>query len=122
MGTSAHRLGDRVVHPRPCLRNMAIEVLLRNENGETVDSIMGVCLAPLIPAMDDQRSACLRFIDPYGDTIFNNLQAGTLRRELLAVLEAAADMNVDRETIGRVVDLVERCGDGTHLYVWFIGD
>jgi hypothetical protein len=101
---------------------MAIEVLLRNENGETVDSIMGVCLAPLIPAMDDQRSACLRFIDPYGDTIFNNLQAGTLRRELLAVLEAAADMNVDRETIGRVVDLVERCGDGTHLYVWFIGD
>lgn len=74
----------------------------------------------MIPALDDESSACLRFIDPYGDTIFNKWQAGPLRRELIAAAETAN--GIDSEVVQRVAALVERCGEGDGLYVWFIGD
>ena len=99
---------------------MAIEVFLRDENGRTIDSVFGANLAPLMPAIDDASSPCLRFIDPYGDTIFNQSQSALLCTELLDRLESAD--GIDRGSLERVAELLEQCRDGIHLYVWFVGD
>ena len=99
---------------------MPIKAFLRDERGETLDSVLGLCLRPLIPAMDDGSSPCLRFIDPYGDTMFNVWQAKALLREL-ASRRSGAD-GVDQESIDRLAALVARCAEGIHLYLWFVGD
>ena len=98
---------------------MAIEALLRDEQGATLDAVHGLCLRPLIPAMDDESSPCLRFIDPYGDTMFNACQAKALSRELASRRHVDG---IDQASIDRLAELIDRCADGTHLYLWFIGD
>ena len=98
---------------------MAIDVYLRNEQGETLDSVNGVFLQPAMPAMDDESSPCLRFIDPCGDTIFNRRQMAPLLRELS---KSRAIVGIDPESIDGIAALIERCAAGTHLYLWFVGD
>jgi hypothetical protein len=67
-----------------------------------------------------RTSPCLQWIDPYGDTIFNAAQSGALVAELqAAALTLSGD---DRRSVEGLVELAQRCADGTHLYVWCVGD
>ncbi len=93
---------------------------LRNERGETLACVADVCLQPIVPAMDDASSPCLRFIDPYGDTVFNRWQARPLRDELLAAVETLDSAH--RDSVSNVLSLLDQCAEGNHLYVWFVGD
>jgi hypothetical protein len=99
---------------------VAIEAQLRNERGEIIEVVSGVCLQPIVPAMDDVSSPCLRFIDPHGDTMFNAWQAQPLRDELLAGVSTVDETT--RPAIEGVISMLDRCAQGVHLYVWFVGD
>ncbi len=66
------------------------------------------------------RSACLRFIDPYGDTVLNQLQLPVL----IAELEEMARRPLSAELGGRlskVVAFLTSC-KGVHQHVRFMGD
>jgi hypothetical protein len=69
---------------------------------------------------DTSRTICLRFIDPYGNTVFNRAQAEVLARELSEIRN-----QLDEHTAGlfdSLVTLATRVASGLHLYLWFEGD
>ena len=65
-------------------------------------------------------TACLRFIDHYGQTIFNALQLPVLLEELETLALASADKE-DRLHLEELVSLVAEAIDGRH-FVEFMGD
>jgi hypothetical protein len=67
------------------------------------------------------RSVCLRFIDPYGDTVFNQLQVPQLIIELRALERELTDPKL-RLALAGLLSFVENAVDKVHTYVRFIGD
>src|SRR4051812_30460688 len=64
------------------------------------------------------KTVCLRFIDPFGDTVFNQAQIPYL----LAELEAELEQYVEPETkshLQKTIRLVERAVDQMHTYIKF---
>lgn len=87
--------------------------------GVVVDS--GNLLSRHVGASEWPNTICLRFVDPYGDTVFNQHQIPIVQQELEASLPLAPDSNVG-EHIARVVELLRRAAGQVHTYMWFIGD
>ena len=99
-----------------------LTVELRTERGEVLQQVFDEgAIARVRPPEDDWSSACLRFVDPYGDTIFNPVQASVLSEELKTALRLRGDAE-DRERIDRVIEVADRCAAGVHVYLWLIGD
>jgi len=70
---------------------------------------------------DLTNTVCLRFIDPWGDTVFNQSQIPVLLSELKAELTRQDDQRAS-EYLKSVIQLVELAVDQTHTYIKFIGD
>jgi hypothetical protein len=99
-----------------------LTIELRTEDGEVVEQIFDEgAVARLRPPLDDASSTCLRFIDRYGDTVFNPVQASPLIRELEAKMDSVA-LTDDSDRIVRLIELATKCATGVHVYLWFIGD
>jgi hypothetical protein len=64
---------------------------------------------------------CLRFVDPWGDTTFNQSQIPVLLAELRAVASATVQPELNAH-IEQLVDLVEQSVEQMHTYIKFIGD
>lgn len=103
---------------------MAIEVVLQDENctaaSEMIHDPDGVIIRSL-PDPADTSHSCVRFIDPYGDTIFNRLQAAEMIAEW-DTLEGSFLQNNARTLWSNVRALIVRCSQEPHLYLRFIGD
>jgi hypothetical protein len=97
-------------------------VRLQTENGETIEfrSDPADLLGQLLRGTDLSHTVCLRFIDPFGDTVFNRPQATALLGEL-AVLEPTLDDRT-RVIVDWIVTMAERVERGAHLYLKFEGD
>jgi hypothetical protein len=65
-------------------------------------------------------STCVRFIDPYGNTVFNQLQLPVLIGELEQMVRSSASEEF-RKRVTSVVSFVAE-SKGVHRYVRFIGD
>jgi hypothetical protein len=68
----------------------------------------------------NEDTTCLQFIDPYGDTVFNQLQLRVLIVELMAHrldLAGAAGAALDE-----LIPMLKRVEGHVHTYVRFIGD
>jgi hypothetical protein len=99
---------------------MPLNVELRDERGAVLAQIVGVPGPWTLPSGVDNDRSMIRFIDPYGDTIFNHLQAAELCTELISLLSVLpAD---ERAVIDSIVELAQRCTTEVHTYLWFIGD
>jgi len=75
----------------------------------------------LLSDYNDASSYCLRFIDPYGDTVFNELQIPILIDEL----SIAINKLTDHEIVGfanEVINLVKKAQNKVHTYIKFYGD
>lgn len=66
-------------------------------------------------------TTCLRFLDPYGDTIFNQSQIPVLLVELRALALRQQDAGL-REAAESLEAFVRRADEQIHLYVRFVGD
>jgi len=102
---------------------MGIDVRLEDEDGNEEKVILdpNFKIEKLLPELKDTSSCCLRFVDPYGDTMFNSLQMPTFISEL----ENAIDKVVDPESkeIGReILKLAKICKTDQHQYLKFYGD
>lgn len=74
----------------------------------------------LLRSTDLSASICLRFIDPFGDTVFNRAQCTVLLEELKS-LRAAANADA-RAYIDNVLRFTNSVSRGVHTFVRFVGD
>lgn len=102
---------------------MGVDVNRQHEDGVVIESVNDLHehLAKVLCAADLEKTACLRFVDPYGDTKFNQLQIPVLLRELEALASGGLEP-AQREHLLRVVEVVRRALEQVHVYVEFVGD
>jgi hypothetical protein len=66
-------------------------------------------------------TVCLRFVDAYGDAVFNQAQLPVLIDELQDEVPFLQAEN-DRTHIEKVIELVRGAIGSTHTYIAFLGD
>ncbi len=93
-------------------------VEIRDEDGTVLDRMHDNGeIARLVAGIVDERSfPCLRFVDPFGTTVFNAAQAGELAIEITRLADP------DDDTLTRLVDLADRVAGEVHEYLWFLGE
>jgi hypothetical protein len=64
---------------------------------------------------------CLRFVDAFGDAVFNQAQIPVLLAELRSSFSEQTDREV-KDHLVKVIGLVERATDRTDTYIKFTGD
>lgn len=68
-------------------------------------------------------SRLLHYIDPYGDAVFNHKQMPELLEDIADLATATDQLNdAERHGLDRLRVMAERCREGPHLYLWFLGD
>jgi hypothetical protein len=102
---------------------MGLSVALQDEDGRTIEVVLDSKnhLHRLLPPPDDVSYPYLRFIDWYGDTVFNRLQIEGFLNEWAKLKERAMTED-ERELILRIEKLAYDCQAEPHLYLKFIGD
>jgi hypothetical protein len=96
-----------------------IEVLREGEDGEVLGRF-GLGGRLFIPDEVRASSVCLRFVDPYGDTVFNQLQLTVLIDELKRVMDSSSDPE-NRDLLTGLVGFLDASRE-VHVYVRFVGD
>jgi hypothetical protein len=102
---------------------VGINVRTETEDGEKLsewDDPRGLTKA-LLPASSDSTFSCLRFVDRFGDAVFNQLQIPVLISELRRQAEHVKDPGT-RDHAEAILRLVEGAEGEVHTYVRFIGD
>jgi hypothetical protein len=101
---------------------MGIDAQLEDEEGRQIQFCHDASgsFYRLLNASDLSGSICLRFVDPFGDTIFNRGQAAVLLEEL-KLIRAAADP-ASAAYIDNVLRFANTASRSPHHYVRFIGD
>ena len=96
---------------------------LEAEDGEVLGEVNDGddVLHRLLPKPDEETFHCLRFVDWYGDTVFNRMQAERVLVEL-SLLQRRATSAAERQLLERIERLARRCRDEVHLYLKFYGD
>jgi hypothetical protein len=78
----------------------------------------------VLPALLDRARArsweLVKYIDPYGDTVFNHLQTSTLLAEF-RLLEEYCRSEEERAWLADAVALIAQSGE-VHTYIKLIGD
>jgi hypothetical protein len=102
---------------------MGIDVKRETERGEQQDEVLDSkgLLPLLLSRCRDRQWRLIQYIDPYGNTVFNQLQIPALLDEL-SRLKGHAESDDERAFLKAVIDLVERTKDRVHTYVKFYGD
>jgi hypothetical protein len=94
---------------------MGVDLRWESENGRPIEEILDpqMCISHLVLKTDLTRTTCLRFIDPYGDTMFNQLQIPILIDELQSILKKVQDNQI-RDHLRRVIELAEKSRGEIH--------
>jgi hypothetical protein len=102
---------------------MGMAIQLEDHQGKVLEEIpdLGRLLARLFPSWGDETFHCLRYIDPWGDTIFNHLQMEKVISELRRI-RAKTTVEAGRAFIDAIEGMATRCKEGEHLYLKFLGD
>lgn len=103
---------------------MSIDARWEDENGDEIEVVLSPPrsrLESLIPEPNVECFPCLRYIDLYGDTTFNQLQLPQLLADLKqAIIEAESPDT--RTHMQSLIDLVQRAIGVVHTYIKFYGD
>jgi hypothetical protein len=99
---------------------MGIRIMVKTEGGEIV--CRGAIYSPPSVAWDPVKFPLLSGIDPYGDTVFNRMQAARLVAEAgqLGHNVAPGGEPTGLEDIETVYATYVR--SPPHRYLWFVGD
>lgn len=97
-----------------------IDMQVRDENGEVVaHGSAGVTWSEALGELDPKEFPYLSSLLPYADTVFNARQAARLRRE---VSEQSIRNTIGNSAAVEVDRLCREVENGSHLYLWFVGD
>jgi hypothetical protein len=102
---------------------MGIDVRVETESGEVQDEVLDDenLTEKLLPDREDATSPCLRFVDPFGDTLFNQIQIPLVVTELEKRLRGSSKPEV-KEHCTAILKLVTATVGEEHTYVRFSGD
>jgi len=78
-------------------------------------------LGRLLPTNDDESCPMLASIDLYGDTVFNGIQMGRFLREWHVLSENVHSPD-EHAVVTAIGSMAQRCAEGVHLHLKFIGD
>src|SRR2546430_1403314 len=103
---------------------MGVVAVLRTERGEQLRALDDPNGGSFDGAGDfdesltkvDDSYRLLKYVDPYGDTIFNGPQMPDMLADIER-LSAVAVLPAESRGLVRLQALAERCRDGTHLYL-----
>jgi len=96
---------------------------LQGEDGVKIDEVhdpQGLIVS-YSPLLSDQSFQCLRFIDPYGNTYFNELQIEAFLAEWDRIFDKVQEDEAKRLSL-EIRSLAQRCKQEPHLYLRFLGD
>lgn len=101
---------------------MGIDVYWKNENGRILAALEDPNILSRLTSLFYRQSSsvCLRFIDPVGDTCFNQQQIPVLWTELRQLLPLISDAQASGH-VKKLAELIEGATQA-HTYIWFIGD
>jgi hypothetical protein len=93
-------------------------VEIREDDGTVLERFhdTGEIATLVAEVADDQSFCCLRFVDPYGNTIFNSNQAGELAIEITRLADP------EDVTLASVVEMADRVAGEVNQYLWLLGD
>jgi hypothetical protein len=100
---------------RPSRKGSSTDSLLRSSHEH------GEALARLLSALDRQVSGKLGWVDPYGDTLFNEQEAQVARQEVAVLTQACTD-DQQKAALLDLAGFLEECAATPGSYLWFIGD
>jgi hypothetical protein len=105
---------------------VALTIALEDESGDRHAVVFDEqdLLINLIRKAARKDAAHLRlldYVDPYGDTVFNQLQMPQISRELDDLLSSTESPEA-RELLSSIQTLVREAQEGVHLYLRLIGD
>jgi len=101
---------------------MGINVQLRTEGGELLAEVLDSKMTLSRAAINSlSGTRLLKYLMPYGDAVFNQLQAGGLAMDIRDIKEATAGTPL-ADLLAKVEPLIERLAREVHLYLWFVGD
>lgn len=96
---------------------MSLVVKLEDDLGERSEWVI---LHGVVPTYAERDFPVLRFVDPFGKTVFNHLQAEALLTEWERVKDRAKDES-QREAWEKVKEMAESCKSDRDLYLRFVG-
>jgi len=101
---------------------MGIDLSWKDEEGKSLGNVNDEknLFANALGNADLEDTVCLRFIDRYGDTIFNQLQVPILISEIEHLQMSTKDYPTVRQ-IAAILTLVQSSKE-THTYLKFYGD
>ena len=102
---------------------MGIDAQLQDERGLVIKELPDprFLVEKLLRLYEGTQTTCLRFIDPIGDTTFNQLQIPVLLGELMTAVRKCTDIQA-REHGENLLTLIESADGQVHTYIKFIGD
>jgi hypothetical protein len=102
---------------------MPLWVVLQTLDGKRLDEAAppAVALNRVLPSFEDESFPMLRFIDPYGNTLFNTNQMFGFLSEWDRLIGAINDDEISKFMM-RVRSMAERCQKNPHTFLRFIGD
>lgn len=96
---------------------------MEDERGEMLGAVDDPrnLVIQLVAAANPEESKCLRFIDPYGDTCFNQIQIPAFEEEIRSLPSGSlsAEAEAHREEI---MKLIASAKGQVHTYLKFYGD
>lgn len=77
---------------------MGIDLRWEDENGNPLAELAdpGALVERFLPHLESKDFPCLRFVDPYGDTVFDQLQIPQVVTESEKLLEQPPEPEVER--------------------------
>ena len=102
---------------------MGIELVWEEENGIELARLIDPqsLVQKWLPPEPAMNFACLRFVDPYGDTVFNTLQLPVLLQELKSCNSTSLELRA-AEHLNEAIALVGKAQGYIHTYLRFVGD
>jgi hypothetical protein len=102
---------------------MGIRVVIGSETGAVIKGVEDPknLLGRILPGEYDKKFCLLRYIDPYGNTVFNQLQLD----DFIAEWRRLRDRPIGPEAtvlLDAIENLARECQNGMHQYLTFVGD
>lgn len=103
---------------------MGMSVVLQDEKCGHISPIItdsSSVILQSLPNESDGSYVLIQFVDPYGDTVFNRLQARALIGEWDRLRPSFVKRNAEELWV-EVRKLIVQCSEEPHTYLRFIGD
>ncbi|MET8130373.1 hypothetical protein ABZV67_47295 [Streptomyces sp. NPDC005065] len=100
---------------RPARKGASRDTLLRGSYQH------GEALARVLSTLDRHDSGKLGWVDPYGDTLFNEQEAQVARQEVTALSQRCTDEQ-QKAALLDLAELLDACAETPGSYLWFMGD